>query len=555
MTPLSLGVVAAHYFSLLKRSRGQSWKQLLTGFAQWGVTSWALVEVAFWLYYLRRRAKLESMQARSPPLENAREHMQKCFDATEMIHAQHQSASPPSLLLKSEISGSLVVRRPSFAGEAGNRYGGDGINVENLLRTWEEGDEIVELSAGGESARRPSVGDETMCTPVALTPSPSMVLHADLKTLKHAEISGWFFGAEVNSLKKENVEEWLAWALFHNMPGSLTVEQKEEMKCIYEDTEKWAEVTFPMGYNKEVRSMRLTMDPIPSIHRPLVYYVFTAGVFNLVTRMFMASHKFQLCRSGTLWYWHRSGTNSTDAKADIPLVFCHGLGVGNFIYMTFINALVTREPNRELFLLDMPHISMSIDENVPSRAQTIACVSDMLAAWAINKAHFVGHSFGSIVVAWMLLLSASHVSHATFVDPVCFLLVKPDIAFNFMYREPTKVAELLIWYFVARELHIAHSLGRHFFWHQNLIWPDQINVPCLVALSGQDAIVPAHSVRRYLSAVAPCRPRHAPLHLIWFPKSGHGDSMYVDVSAVAKVVSGIVSLEKTNGSGEQRELL
>lgn len=51
----------------------------------------------------------------------------------------------------------------------------------------------------------------------------------------------------------------------------------------------------------------------------------------------------------------------------------------------------------------------------------------MLATWSFTAAHFVGHSFGSIVVAWMVLLQPACVSYATFIDPVCFLLAKYDV--------------------------------------------------------------------------------------------------------------------------------
>ena len=35
-----------------------------------------------------------------------------------------------------------------------------------------------------------------------------------------------------------------------------------------------------------------------------------------------------------------------------------------------------------------------------------------------------------------------------------------------MYREPETPGQLLMYYFVSRELYIAHSLARHFHWHQ-----------------------------------------------------------------------------------------
>lgn len=46
-----------------------------------------------------------------------------------------------------------------------------------------------------------------------------------------------------------------------------------------------------------------------------------------------------------------------------------------------------------------------------------------------SGAHFIGHSFGTIVLAWLVNKRPDLVKHATFLDPVCFLLMKPDIRY------------------------------------------------------------------------------------------------------------------------------
>eukprot|EP00494_Astrolonche_serrata_P007708 UN07741 len=79
----------------------------------------------------------------------------------------------------------------------------------------------------------------------------------------------------------------------------------------------------------------------------------------------------------------------------------------------------------------------------------------MLQSWHFDNAHFVGHSFGSIPIAWMVREQKAMVSGRTFIEPVCFLLLKPDIAYNFVYRKPRNWGQLLISWFGARELHIT----------------------------------------------------------------------------------------------------
>ncbi|CAK0888286.1 unnamed protein product, partial [Prorocentrum cordatum] len=47
--------------------------------------------------------------------------------------------------------------------------------------------------------------------------------------------------------------------------------------------------------------------------------------------------------------------------------------------------------------------------------------------WGFASAHFVGHSFGTFLVSWMLRYQPGHVERCTFVDPVCFMLLKAEL--------------------------------------------------------------------------------------------------------------------------------
>merc|ERR1712048_1173193 len=167
----------------------------------------------------------------------------------------------------------------------------------------------------------------------------------------------------------------------------------------------------------------------------------------------------------------------------------------------------------------MPNIAMRIREDAPSMAETVACISDMLDSWDVPAAHFTGHSFGSVVLSWMVSQAPSRILALTFMDPVCFMLAKPDVAYNFMYRKPASPTQLLLYYFVSKELYIAHSLARNFFWHQCILWPEQLpaGVPTLVVLSGNDSIVPTHSVRRYLAAYIQKNPE-CDLQVLYFSR-------------------------------------
>merc|ERR1711865_231758 len=135
-------------------------------------------------------------------------------------------------------------------------------------------------------------------------------------------------------------------------------------------------------------------------------------------------------------------------------------------------------------------------------------------------------------------------------DPVCFLLVKPDVNYNFLYRRPDTPTRLLLSYFVASELYIAYSMTRNFFWYLNILWPEDIpkGVPALVVLSGKNSIVPAHSIRRFLAAY---QKKHAQsgLEVIFNPHMGHGEQNFgaAGWEATGRIVEKMFAMERNLG--------
>ena len=101
------------------------------------------------------------------------------------------------------------------------------------------------------------------------------------------------------------------------------------------------------------------------------------------------------------------------------------------------------------------------------------------------------------------------------VDPICFLLYRRDVLYNFLYRKPPGLAAALSscfgvagrqWgrYFFRWLLHhflttcpsIQSCFRREFWWSRHCIFrPAELACSALVVLSGRDAIVPSHAVR------------------------------------------------------------
>ncbi|KAF4668906.1 hypothetical protein FOL47_002812 [Perkinsus chesapeaki] len=285
----------------------------------------------------------------------------------------------------------------------------------------------------------------------------------------------WFFGAPVDSLERGNLEEWVAEYFFeYRQTDELSIQERQELRVMVDYLAEWAHISEGLrdGTNKNVRCMRFMSDPLPAA-------------------------KY---RSGTVEYWYSKAPAPEDQHTE-PIVFCHGLGIGLLPYIPLVRDIREAFPDRDLFCIEIPHVAMRPYPNLPSSREMCVVVADMLTAWGYPRAHMIGHSFGTIVVRWLLAHEPDRIASLTLVDPVCFLMVKNDLLLNTQRKAHDDPMGILATYLVFRELYTAHTLTRNLFWEQNNLWPEELrDVPTHVSLCGKDFILPAHSVRRLLEA-------------------------------------------------------
>ncbi|KAJ3178155.1 hypothetical protein HDU87_003707 [Geranomyces variabilis] len=369
-------------------------------------------------------------------------------------------------------------------------------------------------------------------------------------------IEGWFFGAPIETIGRENMVQWFAWAMWDAEPHDLTESETLEISQFIADTERavGGGVVIREGFNPDVKCMRLTIDDMQHLHRPFVYYVVISAMHGIAA-VFLRSQGFVAKSvendddsSVPQHYFYRPAKVSNKKNDDdddrdsatanspppLPIVFIHGIGIGYLHYATLIARLPTTV---DVFLIDWPHVAMRRAETIPTIPTAVASFTRMLTNHNHTRgACFVGHSLGSAAISWMLHHNPALVASAVFLDPVAFLLVDPSVAYNFVYRPPTTVLELLMHYFVARELYIAHSLARHFNWSQNILFREELPgnnnnnngrqpgppasvVPTCVVLSAWDQVVPSAAVRKYLAE----DPR---VDLCWVEDMTHGQMMF-----------------------------
>lgn len=224
----------------------------------------------------------------------------------------------------------------------------------------------------------------------------------EIKAVKSREIAGWFLDSatgerltvsELKRLRKHNLREWLAWAFFHESledleKGVLTSSNKSSVKRellddLLQQVETWGELRLQSGYDKSIKPMRISFDNIRYASRPWVFYLATQKIVPLFAGAKLRALGFVKERAGSLRYWRRGCDEEQEELSERkrePLVFCHGIGIGVAAYMSFIEQLVRKFPGRAIYLLELPNISLRLEEEVLSASELVAGIADMLAA-------------------------------------------------------------------------------------------------------------------------------------------------------------------------------
>lgn len=329
---------------------------------------------------------------------------------------------------------------------------------------------------------------------------------------------GWFHPSSPAEVRKDNVIEWLLWALFSSHPDNLEEGWEAELLEYVEKLERLMGRQLEPGWNERVRSMRITLDPVITLHRPLVWYsiVWIVDAYTSLTlylrgfrhysrhawlahfppRMFPCSSKTSPQPRVSYWYRpHRSSTKQ-------PVVFLHGIGIGLWPYCPFFSEIISADPDVGILALESLNISMHISPPPLDREDFLSALTNILDFHGLGKVVVAGHSYGTVLAAHILKdpVLSSRVIAWQFIDPIPFLLHLPAVAYNFVYRTPRTANEWQLWYFASRDADIARFLSRHFFWAENILWKEDLEgKPTGVVLSGRDQIVDVAEVWRYLT--------------------------------------------------------
>ena len=157
-------------------------------------------------------------------------------------------------------------------------------------------------------------------------------------------------------------------------------------------------------------------------------------------------------------------------RGTTPLVFVHGVGLGPLPYKKFIDEMLKRADGAPMLVIELPFVAQRLSAigpvHAPHEVRTAAEIAEAMDRHGIERATFVGHSLGTIYLAWMARTQPARLASCVFIDPIVFLLHHHKVAQSFLYSRPQKRDALgaVERYFIKSEHSIISYFHRHFYW-------------------------------------------------------------------------------------------
>ncbi|WIA32423.1 hypothetical protein OEZ86_003246 [Tetradesmus obliquus] len=317
-------------------------------------------------------------------------------------------------------------------------------------------------------------------------------------------LSTWFRGAKPEEIKRGNMEELFAYGFFYRTRaelaalglGHLPSEMVSEFEGVFT-------MKFPPGYSSNLKFMSHLWDDLRVSWRPLGFYVVMEALAAAAAAALWAMG-FKKRQLGELHYYTRGiDDGSSSSSKQQPIVFIHGVA-GLLLYLPLLGRLLSCKA--PLLLLDMKHVSLRISPSIPTVDELATSLAAALKLHKLPPALVVAHSYGTLVAGRLLRLQRSAVARVLFVDPVCFGMFMPRLLHGFIYaplrlhadRPLHSAFNLLLW-LVSKDIHLAATFARKFYWTDLNLWPEDLPEGSSVVLSGADALVSAADIHKMLA--------------------------------------------------------
>eukprot|EP01024_Parvocaulis_polyphysoides_P046699 TRINITY_DN4409_c0_g1_i18.p1 TRINITY_DN4409_c0_g1~~TRINITY_DN4409_c0_g1_i18.p1 ORF type:complete len:183 (-),score=21.06 TRINITY_DN4409_c0_g1_i18:263-811(-) len=154
-----------------------------------------------------------------------------------------------------------------------------------------------------------------------------------------------------------------------------------------------------------------------------------------------------------------------------------------------------------------------------------ADVTTLLSKYGIDRAHVVGHSYGTLVASALVNHYNHLVESICLVDPVCLMMCDPTLTRSYIYNGFGPRVALLdyVRYIFARDLSIAEGLCRKAWWTGVMLWPVDFPKKTVLFIGGQDDLLPVDLILKQL------KQNKNKARLVFNEAYSHGEFMFDDV--------------------------
>jgi pimeloyl-ACP methyl ester carboxylesterase len=316
-------------------------------------------------------------------------------------------------------------------------------------------------------------------------------------------LRGWFCGAKPEDVGLEELKKWINWAFWEGRANTAAEKGEDaEMDEYVDRIEQLVGKPFQNGPGT-AKSLRLTLDPITIQPRTLFWYSLmmladTAAIFLMKIKGFKYHRRTlaglaavfpprpaALCTrrvspAPKLSYFLRKHTS----KTRLPVIFLHGIGIGMLPLIDFLDDMhsalnkgAAADDQVGILAVEILQISSRLTEPMPRRAEFVSQLTTLINHhFGHGRVVLVAHSYGTVLSSHVLRdpQLSPRISGTLLIDPVSILLHMPDVAYNFTVRPPVRANEWELWWFGSKDPQVAHTLGRHFFWSECILWRDEI---------------------------------------------------------------------------------
>jgi len=223
-----------------------------------------------------------------------------------------------------------------------------------------------------------------------------------------------------------------------------------------------------------------------------------ASILQLAFSASYLGRGYRRHRGGGLVYWYKPGADGTSKP---PMVFFPGVGVGSLMYDMLLRLVEEREPDRAVFVVQIPGVSMAASNwlpghaHPPDHAQVAFAFEEMLRNHLCEGALLVGHSYGSVYASYALRQCRALVKGLVLVEPAAMLCTDAKNTRSFLYSVGPDGWKSALSVLFRLEPFVSLTLRRHFdATHIILHMQDFGDIPAAVLVSMGDTIMPSDAV-------------------------------------------------------------